>query len=135
MHAPLVLIADNDRAVSSLLGEVLTRKGMRTTFAYDGEAAADLARDPGIAALVCDLDMPKRHGLDVLASLADLPVPPATVVVSGYLDRAIEERLQALPFVRAVLRKPFDLFAFAERVRGLCRAEPPPREAAAEDAG
>ena len=43
MTAPLVLIADNDRAVNSLLVEVLQRKGLRTTCAYDGESASELA--------------------------------------------------------------------------------------------
>lgn len=126
LTAPLVLIADNDRAVSSLLGEVLARKGMRVAHAYDGEAAAAMAREPDVAVLVSDLDMPKRHGLEVLASLVDLPTPPPVIVVSGYLDRAIEAQLGRLPFVRAVLRKPFDLFAFADRALALCRQQQEP---------
>lgn len=135
MTAPLVLIADNDRAVSSLLGEVLTRKGFRVTHAYDGEQAAAMARQSGLAVIVSDLDMPKRHGLEVLASLADLASPPPVIVVSGYLDRAIEDRLRALPFVRTVLRKPFDLFAFADRVAALCPASSPPDPEAAAGGG
>ena len=117
MSAPLVLIADNDRAVSSLLGEVLGRAGLVVHTVFDGEAARLRARDPGVAVLVCDLDMPRLSGIEVIESLADLPDPPLVVVVSGYLDGAIQRRLGAKPYVRGVLPKPFDLLAFADKVR------------------
>src|SRR5262245_61708890 len=78
-----------------------------------------MARQPGLAVVVCDLDMPGASGLDVLESLRDLPKPPPAVVVSGYLDADVRKRLDKLPFVREVLSKPFDLLLFAERVRQL----------------
>ena len=37
--------------------------------------------------------------------------------MSGYLDDKIEGRLRALPFVREIYRKPFDLMRFADRLR------------------
>jgi len=114
-----VLIADNDRAVSQLLSEVLQQSGLHPTHAHDGDAARRLARDAAIRVLVCDLDMPGASGLEVLESLRDLPNPPLALVISGYLDAAIEARLRALPFVRDVMRKPFDLLAFAAVVRHL----------------
>lgn len=119
---PTVLIADNDAAVSSLLAEVLARRGLQVERAFDGAAAAVQARAPHIAVVVCDLDMPKLGGVEVLESLVDLAQPPLAVVVSGYLDAAVERRLAHLPFVRDVLRKPFDLLAFAERIAALAAA-------------
>ncbi len=123
-----VLLADNDRAVSALLTEILQHAGLAVVHAYDGEAARAMARDPAVAVVVCDLDMPKLSGAEVIASMADLPSPPAVVVISGYVDGSLQQRLGALPFVRDVLRKPFDLLAFAARVRQL--AVPPERPAA-----
>jgi CheY-like chemotaxis protein len=117
--APAVLIADNDSAVSALLTEVLVRRGLTVWHAFDGETARQKAREPAVGVLVCDLDMPRASGLEVLESLRDLVRPPLTVVVSGYLDTALQERLRALPHVREVLRKPFDLLAFAARVNQL----------------
>lgn len=116
---PSILIADNDRAVNGLLSEVLSRFGLDVRQAFDGQAASAMARDPQVCLLVCDLDMPGASGIEVLESLADLPSPPLAVVVSGYLDARVRARLAALPFVRDVLSKPFDLLAFAERVRDL----------------
>ena len=62
--------------------------------------------------------------MEVLESLQDLPNPPKSVVISGYLDQAIEQRLLSLPFVMKVMRKPFDLLVFAALVRRLAGAEP-----------
>jgi CheY-like chemotaxis protein len=114
-----VLIADNDRAVSGLLTEILVRSGLSPIHAFDGHTAAIMARQPDLRVLVCDLDMPGASGLEVLESLRDLPKPPCAVVVSGYLDADVRKRLGKLPFVREVLSKPFDLLRFAERVRQL----------------
>ena len=134
-----VLIADNDRAVNGLLTDVLRRVGLEPLHAYDGDEARVLARRPGLRVLVCDLDMPGASGLEVLESLRDLAEPPRAVVVSGYLDAAVEARLAELPFVHEVLRKPFDLLRFAATVRQLVGAadrapepRPPGRERASE---
>lgn len=114
-----ILIADNDRAVNGLLSEVLARFGLDVRQAFDGHTASAMARDPQVRLLVCDLDMPGASGIEVLESLVDLSAPPLVVVVSGYLDAGVRARLAALPFVRDALSKPFDLLAFAERVRDL----------------
>lgn len=119
-----VLIADNDRAVGGLLAEVLAQSGLNTSSAFDGEEASRMARCDDVRVLVCDLDMPGLSGLEVLESLQDLPHPPKSVVISGYLDEKIEQRLRALPFVQEVMRKPFDLLVFAAVVRQLATAEP-----------
>lgn len=127
-----VLIADNDSAVSSLLTEVLVRAGLSVRHAFDGESAREQASLPDVRVLVCDLDMPKASGLEVLESLAARPSQPAVVVISGYLDQVVVERLRRLAFVREVMRKPFDLLAFAQRVVELVRATgAPPVSAAA----
>lgn len=117
-----ILIADNDAAVSSLLTEVLVRLGLRVRHAFDGEVARSMARDPAVGVLICDLDMPRVSGLEVLESLANLRRPPQAIVVSGYLDAAVQDRLGGLPYVRELLRKPFDLLEFADRVFAMAAA-------------
>lgn len=120
--APLVLVADNDRGVNDLLREVLSRVGLRTAAVADGAAALQVIAEGGVALLVCDLDMPKLGGRDVLATLARLPDPPPVIVVSGYLDADTERALAAHGHVRGVFRKPFDVFSFAETARRLVAA-------------
>ena len=114
-----VLLADNDRSVGDLLADMLACVGVAVSRAFDGIAAREMARAPEVRVLVCDLDMPGASGLDVIGSLADLSRPPAVVVISGYVDGDVSQRLRQLPFVRTVLRKPFDMVEFANRVRAL----------------
>lgn len=119
MDQPSILIADNDRSVGLLLTEVLGRLGCHAALVQDGEqAVAALARQQ-FRVLVCDLDMPRLTGLEVIEWLARRPSPPAVVVVSGYLDAVAGQQLSRQPFIRSVLRKPFDVIAFGQLVAGL----------------
>lgn len=122
--APTVLIADNDAVIGDLLGDVLERHGVAVTRALDGTTARAMARAPGLRVVVCDLDMPGASGLEVVASMADLSPPPAVVIVSGYVDADVADELARWPFVRRVLRKPFDLLEFAAIVRELAGGAP-----------
>ncbi len=119
LRGVVVLIADNDQAVSGLLTEVLRQSGIAPEQAFDGEEARRRCAVDDLSVLVCDLDMPGATGLEVLESLRELERPPEVVVISGYIDGAIQEQLASMPFVREVLRKPFDLLVFAATVRRL----------------
>jgi len=119
---PVVLVADNDPGVSALLQEVLSRSGLRTVVVADGEAALQFLAQRGVAVLVCDLDMPKLGGEEVLQRLGEFADPPPVLVISGYLDAEIERQLRGHAAVRGVFRKPFDVFSFAEAVQRLVRS-------------
>jgi CheY-like chemotaxis protein len=121
VDSPQVLIADNDRAVAGLLVEVTAALGCRVGVVHDGLAACELLRTHRVQVLVCDLDMPRRTGIEVIEWLTQQPDRPAVIVVSGWLDAAATRRLEAAPHVVAVLRKPFDLRAYGDLVRGLLR--------------
>lgn len=109
-----ILVADNDPDINELLGHLLRSEGCRVDGVRDGEAALARIHQGGIDWLVCDLDMPRLDGLGLLQRLAEqLPSPPRTIVISGYLDAAIEERLRDFPFVESSWRKPFDILEFA----------------------
>lgn len=127
---PVVLLADNDIAVSSLLAEILSRGGFEVRQVFDGQSALEALGQAPPDLLVCDLDMPRKSGLLALEELArgDLArggaptAAPPTLVITGYVDSGIERRLAALPFVREVLKKPFDLAGFVARLKLLAAA-------------
>ena len=111
----LVLVADNDGGVNDLLREVLSRFGLRNAAVSDGMSALRYLERGGVSLLVCDLDMPEMSGRELIERLAELPEAPPVLVVSGYLDARSERDLASRPGVRGVFRKPFDVFAFAEK--------------------
>ena len=109
MPAPsTILVADDDRTIRRNLVLLLRSEGYQTLEAADGdEALAKVAQDSPDAVLL-DLKMPGRGGLDVLAALepvlAELPVIVITAL--GGSAAAIEAmRRGAYDY----LTKPFDL--------------------------
>ncbi len=103
-----LLIADDDTDLRELLVEVLKPLGFPVRTAGDGQELLELAYgDPGIVAILSDINMPVIDGLQALAEMRghglDLPV----VLLSGFADkdRVIEAlRLGAMDF----LEKPFN---------------------------
>jgi two-component system response regulator AtoC len=117
-----VVIADNDRGVSDLLREVLEQQGLAVEVVADGEAAVRRVAAGGVDLLVCDLDMPRLGGEEVLARLGSMPDGPPVVVISGFLDAAVQARLTRHRCLRGVFAKPFDVLRFASRVAQLAGA-------------
>jgi len=66
---PLVLCADDDEDILSLVSLRLQRAGYQVATAPDGDAAVEVARARRPALAVLDVMMPKRTGYEVLAEL------------------------------------------------------------------
>jgi two-component system response regulator AtoC len=103
-----VLVADDDRTIRRNLARLLESEGYRPLEAADGAEALALIRSDAPDAVLLDLKMPGRDGLEVLAelgpALADLPV--IVVTAFGGSAPAIEAmRRGAYDY----LTKPFDL--------------------------
>ena len=103
-----ILVADDDRVIRRNLALLLRAEGYQVVEAGDGEEALAAVREARPAAVLLDLKMPRRDGLEVLAelgpALADLPV--IVVTAFGGSTVAIEAiRRGAYDY----LTKPFDL--------------------------
>jgi DNA-binding response OmpR family regulator len=68
-QGPLVLCADDDEDILSLVALRLERAGFRVVQATDGDAAVVAARAHRPDVAVLDVMMPKRTGYEVLAEL------------------------------------------------------------------
>ena len=67
--APLVLCADDDEDILSLVSLRLRRAGFEVATAVDGEQAVQIARERRPVLAVLDVMMPKLTGYEVLAEL------------------------------------------------------------------
>jgi DNA-binding response OmpR family regulator len=79
--APRVLVADDDPDIMRVLVHNLEAEGFRVTTCDNGEDARDMARAITPDLIILDVMMPKRDGLDVLASLKSNPSTRAIPVV------------------------------------------------------
>jgi CheY-like chemotaxis protein len=123
-----VLLADNDPNVAAILELFLKRSGAEVVSVPHGRAALEALAGDRFGLLVCDLDMPVMSGEELLELVGSDPETPPVFVISGYVDEVTSSRLRSHRAVVDVLRKPFDLRAFATRVADLLdgRGEAPP---------
>jgi PAS domain S-box-containing protein len=119
----LVLVADDEGAVRSLVERVLRGAGYAVVTAADGREALDVAmgRLPEIDLLVSDAVMPGVTGLQLARRLRvqrpDLPI----LFISGWASDAFEQEWRTEPRVDLLL-KPFSVGDFLARVASLTGA-------------
>ncbi len=110
-HGELILVADDEVAVRSLVEEILKRHGYRVLACADGlEAVEAFNAHPGeIPLLVTDVDMPRLGGVALARAL--LPARPdlRVVAISGLsLNESGRDDVAAIrEIAHAFLTKPF----------------------------
>jgi DNA-binding response OmpR family regulator len=118
--APLILCADDDQDILSLVSLRLRRAGFEVVTAEDGETALELVRERRPVLAVLDVMMPRKTGVEVLAELrADETMRGLKVILlSARVQEAdIERGLEA--GADAYLAKPFKASELVDQVRAL----------------
>jgi two-component system nitrogen regulation response regulator NtrX len=115
-----ILVIDDDAEIRNALQLVLKRAGYRPLLADGGEAALALmeqqAEAVGVAAILCDLEMPRMNGATVIAHLHRRHPLVPIVVLSGadptqFLDAVSQQG------VGDWIRKPATNEVVLEKVR------------------
>jgi DNA-binding response OmpR family regulator len=78
---PLVLVADDDEDILTLVALRFRRSGLEVILARDGEEALELIRTQAPDAAVLDIAMPKLTGLEVVRRLRDSEATTAIPIV------------------------------------------------------
>src|SRR5690606_5567546 len=79
-----LLLVDDDERFNERLARALRDRGAVVTTARTAEAALELAREAGVGAVVTDLRMPGKDGLQLVAELHRLRPQLQIVVLTGY---------------------------------------------------
>lgn len=117
--AALVLIAEDDDEIASILDAYLQREGFRTVLGRDGRTALDLhhALKPDLVLL--DVNMPRLDGWEVLAELRRRGDTPVIMITA--LDQDID-RLQGLRIgADDYVVKPFNPIEVVARAKAVLR--------------
>jgi DNA-binding response OmpR family regulator len=115
-----VFIVDDDAHVRKTVGLVLTQGGYEVLEAVDGEdaIAAIQSYPPGFSvhAIICDIDLPKVNGHDLIAFIrAKLPSVPVIVLTSSREDVDLVRAYQL--GANSYIRKAVDFKEFLEATR------------------
>jgi len=115
-----ILIVEDSQRLQRTLGTALRRSGYAVDVAGDGEEGLWLAESNAYDAIVLDVMLPKRDGLDVLRTLR-ASGRPAHVLLLTARD-AVADRVAGLHAgADDYLVKPFALEELLARVQALCR--------------
>jgi signal transduction histidine kinase len=121
-----ILIADDERQTTFCISLALRMRGYDTVVAEDGEKALQIIRDSQgtsgpIDCLVCDIQMPKVNGEELIDNLNALNIKIPTLVVTGFGEKELVVRLMRKG-CRDFIDKPFEPAEIEERV-GMIFAE------------
>jgi len=119
MNEAKILLADDDEELCQLLRDFLGREGFAVDVTFDGDSAYRQAIEGDYDALVLDVMLPRRSGLDVLKELrrdSDLPVLMLTALGED-IDRILGLELGADDYVP----KPCNPREIAARLRAILR--------------
>jgi DNA-binding response OmpR family regulator len=115
-----ILLAEDDPLLGDGLQSGLRQLGLQVDWVRDGEAAQRELRSGAYAAAVLDLGLPKRDGMDVLASVRQLGAHIPILVLTA--RDAIPDRVRGLDLgADDYVVKPVDLHELAARLRALVR--------------
>ena len=120
MRAMRVLIVEDQIKIARALEKALARAGAEVVIATDGESGLQLALDESFDALVLDITLPRRNGLDLLRELRAQHRTTPVLLLSARGE--VGDRIHGLDLgADDYLPKPFVLAEVVARVRALGR--------------
>lgn len=111
-----LLIADDDELLRETLGRVFSKAGYTVTLAPDGLEAVRLVKDRKFDAIIADLSMPKKTGLEVLEEAKGLAPGTPVIILSAFGDWGIYATALSLG-VYKFMSKPCRLHDLLDTVR------------------
>jgi CheY-like chemotaxis protein len=126
-----VLVAEDEDGVRTVITDMLRKQGYSVMTARGGAEALEVARTlPKVDLLISDVIMPGMNGPELARKLRAMRPDVRVLYVSGYPDRAIEQK-SILDPATSFLSKPFTPEDLAIKVRAvLDRALEPARPSA-----
>jgi DNA-binding NtrC family response regulator len=111
-----LLIAEDEANLRLVLQKELQRLGYRVHVAPDGEAALRKLEESNVDVLLCDINMPRMDGMELLRRVHERPNPPEVIMLTGQgtIETAVEAmRIGAYDY----LTKPYSISELDVRVR------------------
>lgn len=115
-----VLYAEDERQLSVAVAEILKMEGFEVTPVYDGEQALDALEKDYFDAVILDIMMPKKDGIEVLQSMR--MKGDHTCVLMLTAKATIDDRIAGLSTgADDYLAKPFAMKELVARLNSLIR--------------
>jgi CheY-like chemotaxis protein len=113
-----VLVADDNRAMTEALRDVLEVKGYDVTVAYDGVEAVDKGREADFDCVLMDIRMPRMGGVEAFKQIKKLSSDTKVILMTAYSVQTLIDEARS-EGVLAVLQKPVDMGKIFQIIDGL----------------
>jgi len=111
-----VLIAEDETNLRLVLQKELERLGYRVHAAPDGEAALRKLEESNVDVLLCDINMPRIDGMELLRRVHQRPNPPEVIMLTG--QATVETAVEAMKLgAYDYLTKPYRINELDVRVK------------------
>jgi DNA-binding NtrC family response regulator len=111
-----ILIAEDEANLRMVLQKELERLGYRVQVAPDGEAALRKLEESNVDVLLCDINMPRIDGMEVLRRVHERPNPPEVIMLTG--QATVETAVEAMKLgAYDYLTKPYSITELDVRVK------------------
>ena len=115
-RAARILIAEDEANLRLVLQKELERLGYRVQAAPDGEAALRKLEESNVDVLLCDINMPRIDGMEVLRRVHERPNPPEVIMLTG--QATVETAVEAMKLgAYDYLTKPYSITELDLRVK------------------
>ncbi len=116
LKTPRILIAEDEANLRLVLQKELERLGYRVQAAPDGEAALRKLEESNVDVLLCDINMPRIDGMEVLRRVHERPNPPEVIMLTG--QATVETAVEAMKLgAYDYLTKPYRITELDVRVK------------------
>ena len=115
---PVILIADDDPEIMTMLGIRLSKKGYQVLEAVDGNQTLNLARKHHPDLVLLDVMMPGKNGWEVAKELrADDQFSNVGIVMLTAIGEKVNEMTSPLYGADAYVDKPFDFSDLEKKIK------------------
>jgi DNA-binding response OmpR family regulator len=115
---PVILIADDDPEILTMLGIRLSKKGYQVLEAVDGNQTVNLARKHHPDLVLLDVMMPGKNGWEVAKELrADPQFSNVGIVMLTAIGEKVNEMTSPLYGADAYVDKPFDFSDLEKKIK------------------
>jgi DNA-binding response OmpR family regulator len=122
-NKPVILIADDDPEILTMLGIRLSKKGYEVLEAVDGHQTLNLARKHAPDLVLLDVMMPGRNGWEVAKELRSDPAfSNLGIVMLTAIGEKVNEMTSPLYGADAYVDKPFDFSELEQKIKDVLTA-------------
>lgn len=115
-----ILLAEDEKAMSSALSAVLSHSGYEVDCVFDGQAAVDKVFNENYDCLILDIMMPKMDGITALKQIRNKAIYTPVIMLTAKSE--IDDRITGLDAgADDYLMKPFSMGELLARIRSLTR--------------